>query len=91
MTEDKAVSLSDEEILENGFWISDKNSKEGIGVKVVPFYGANMDKIESITVQAINHTKNDKVEDEIEIFRNEFGRLIELAELLKKEEKHGGK
>ena len=89
MTEGETVSLSDEVILENGFWISSKNSKKGIGVRVIPFYDDSIVEIESIALQAINHNRNEKIVDEIVIYKNEFERLIQLAELLKKEEKHG--
>lgn len=89
LTSKDTVSLSDEAILENGFWISSKNSKKGIGVRAIPFYDDSIVEIESIALQGINRNRNEKIVDEIVIYKNEFERLIQLAGLLRKEEKHG--
>ena len=74
----------DERIIENGFWVSNKNSKEGVGVKIVPICGIR-DEIKSISIQNINHNHNDAIQDEIEIFKIEFSKPIQFADLLKKE------
>ena len=74
----------DERIIKNGFWVSNKNSKEGVGVKIVPICGIR-DEIKSISIQNINHNHNDAIQDEIEVFKIEFSKLIQFADLLKKE------
>ena len=78
--------MIDKKIIEDGFWISDENSKEGLGVKIVLIQENNGDKIESIEIQVIDHYHNDTVIDgEIEIFKVEFRKLIQFADLLREE------
>ena len=77
--------MIDEKIIEDGFWISDENSKEGLGVKIVLIQENNGDKIESIEIQVIDHCHNDMIDGEIEIFKVEFRKLIQFADLLREE------
>ena len=77
--------MIDEKIIEDGFWISDENSKEGLGVKIVLIQENNGDKIESIKIQVIDHYSNDAIDDQIMIFKVEFRKLIQFADLLREE------
>ncbi|MCK4529423.1 hypothetical protein KAW18_18825 [candidate division WOR-3 bacterium] len=76
--------MIDEKIIEDGFWISNKNCKGGFGVKIFPVYDEEQNEITSIDIRIINHNKGDRVEEEIPISKNEFERLIRFVDLLKK-------
>jgi hypothetical protein len=73
--------MMDEKIIEEGFWISDKNDKDNIGVKIIPVYGTK-DEIESVEILTIDHGKDNNT---ITIFKDEFRKLIQFADLLREE------
>ena len=72
-------------MMEGETWISNKNIKEGVGVRIIPIYDDSITKTESILIQQIDHEHNNRIKNEIEIYKIEFKRLIQFAELLKKE------
>ena len=75
--------MMDEKIIEDGFWISDKNDKNNIGIKIVPVYG-NRDEIESLEILTIDpRSSNNIIASETVIFKEEFRKLIQFADLLR--------
>jgi len=71
--------------IEDGFWISDREDKDGIGVKVPPVNRDGEGVIDSITFVTIDRDNDDKIVGDVEIYRSEFGRLFQFVDLLKKE------
>ena len=77
--------MMDKKIIEDGFWISDKNDKNNIGIKIVPVYG-NRDEIESLEILTIDpRSSNNIIASETVIFKEEFRKLIQFADLLREE------
>ena len=77
--------MMDEKIIEDGFWISDKNDKNNIGIKIVPVYG-NRDEIESVEILTIDpRSHNNTIAGETVIYKEEFRKLIQFADLLREE------
>ena len=77
--------MMNQKIIEDGFWISDESNKKDIGVKIVPVYG-NRDKIESVEILTIDpRSHNNIIATETVIYKEEFRKLIQFADLLREE------
>ena len=77
--------MMDTRIIEDGFWISDKNNKNDIGMKIIPIYD-NRDKIESVEILTIDpRSHNNIIAGETVIYKEEFRKLIQFADLLREE------
>lgn len=84
--------MFDEEIIENGFWVSDKNQKEGIGVVIFPGYTEQEEggqrvctKLDTINFRVVWMHKGNSIADEVAIHRSEFKKLFEFMDALKEE------
>ena len=83
--------MFDEEIIENGFLISDKNQKEGIGVAIFPEYTEQEEggQLDVINFRALWVHKGNAIADEVPIHRAEFLKLFEFMDALKEELGYG--
>lgn len=77
--------MMDAKRIKDGFWISDKNDKNNIGVKIIPVYG-DRDEIDSVEILTIDHRNPiNVIAGETVIYKEEFRKLIQFADLLREE------